>query len=107
MFLRKFLLGASIVVNAVLVWSLVWGDHGIGAYRVLKEECAMLDRHIAELDERNLELSREIRLLQSDDKYVEKMIRDRGLNLVRDNEILYIFPESSENAGAKADESKN
>ena len=49
-----------------------------------------LQNEIASLDAQNLSLSKEIRLLQSDNKYVEKVIRQR-LHYVRDNEILYIF----------------
>ena len=55
------------------------------------------------------DLSREIRLLQTDDSYVEKMIRQR-LNYVRKNEILYLFdearPEDSTWAGAGTDDER-
>ncbi len=106
-FWHKVLFGGSIVVNIILLWALVWGSQGISAYRGLKEECANLDLQLARLEERNIELSREIRLLQGDEKYIEKMLRHRRLNVVRDNEILYIFPDAAETAGVKPDEAKN
>ena len=54
----------------------------------------------------NAGLSREIRLLQSDEKYVEKMIRQR-LNFVRSNEILYLFTEDANARGALPHDGKN
>ena len=90
---RRILLAVSIGLNAILLYSLIWGDKGAFAYKQLKEQCASLQVKIREYDAMNLALSKEIRLLQSDEKYQEKMIRTR-LNFVRDNEILYIFPET-------------
>ncbi len=90
---RPLLLAASILLNLILMYSLIWGDTGAFEYKLLKEQCLTLEAKIRDYDEKNLALSREIRLLQSDEKYQEKMIRTR-LNFVRDNEILYIFPET-------------
>lgn len=90
---RPLLLGASILLNLVLVYTLIWGDTGAFEYKLLREQCATLEAKIRDYDEKNLALSGEIRLLQSDEKYQEKMIRTR-LKFVRDNEILYTFPET-------------
>ncbi len=90
---RPILLGASILLNLVLVYSLIWGENGAFEYKLLKEQSADLEVKIQDFDRQNLALSKEIRLLQTDEKYQEKMIRTR-LNFVRENEILYIFPET-------------
>ncbi len=90
---RPMLLGVSVLLNLVLVYSLIWGENGAFEYKLLKEQCGTLEAKIQEYDEKNLALSNEIRLLQLDEKYQEKMIRTR-LNFVRDNEVLYIFPET-------------
>ena len=105
---RRILLAVSIGLNAILLYSLIWGDKGAFAYKQLKEQCASLQVKIREYDAMNLALSKEIRLLQSDEKYQEKMIRNR-LNFVRDNEILYLFPEEStaDSSGAQPHETKN
>ena len=92
---RTLLLGISVVLNILLAWALVWGDNGLMSYRSLREESLALDGRIRDLNSRNLELSREIRLLQSDKKFIEQTIRKR-LNFVRENEILYIFPGDTE-----------
>lgn len=100
-------LGLALTLNTVLFGTLVWGDHGLVAYRALKAEHQSLQKDIAAADAVNLSLSREIRLLQSDDKYIEKMIRKR-LNFVRDNEVVYLFPDAQEaRSGAVPNEGKN
>jgi len=109
MFWRRLLLSFLLVINAVLVYRLIWSDtQGILAYKALKEHLVALESRVKELDEKNVAISREIRLLQSDEKYLEKIIRQR-LNFVKDNEILYIFPGTKDTArtGARGNETKN
>lgn len=107
MFVRRVVLGLALLLNMVLLYNLIWGKSGAIAYTELKERCADLESRILAVEGENLELSREIRLLQSDEKYLEKTIRNR-LNFVRENEILYIFPDSEgDGPGAQAHEAKN
>lgn len=87
---RYIVLGVSIFFNVFFAWKLLWGDTGVVAYRNLQREYVEQDTRIAALNAANLELSREIKLLQADSKYIEQTIRKR-LNYVKDNEILYIF----------------
>lgn len=92
MLIRKIILTASLFLNLVLVYALIWGQRGIIAYKELREHCDTLSARIQVLGEEELALSQEIRLLKAnDDKYLENLIRNR-LNFVRENEILYIFP---------------
>lgn len=108
MFWRVFILVALGVVNVVLFYRMVWSPQGLIAYHSLKEQHRSLENRVAELDKANLLLSKEIRLLQADDKYVEKMIRQR-LHYVRDNEVLYLFTDSqtAPRLGADPDAGKN
>ncbi len=87
---RVVILMALGICNVVLFTRVIWGSTGILEYRELKARHESLQNEIASLDAQNLSLSKEIRLLQSDNKYVEKGLRQR-LHYVRDNEILYIF----------------
>ncbi|MDR1359705.1 MAG: septum formation initiator family protein [Deltaproteobacteria bacterium] len=104
----RLILSVSIVLNAALLFDLIWGQQGIIEYKRLYEQCRILEGRIAGLETENILLSKEIRLLQSDDKYVEKVIRNR-LHFIRDNEIRYIFPDESglESSGALLNEPKN
>lgn len=108
MAVRRLMLGLAIFLNLVLVFNLIWGKRGAIAYTDLKARHDALEERIRDIGEDNLELSREIRLLQSDEKYLEKVIRNR-LNFVRKNEILYIFPDETADRvpGAQVNEAKN
>ncbi len=99
----RLIFAASIGLNLVLLCSLIWGRQGIVEYERLSEQCRTLEERIAALDEENIILSREIRLLQSDAGYVEKIVRNR-LHFLRDDELLYIFPDGAE---ALSNEAKN
>lgn len=102
MFWRVFILVALGLINVVLFSRMIWGPTGLMEYRELKRQYAALQEQVAGLDAENLALSREIRLLQSDNQYVEKMIRQR-LHYVRDNEVLYLFGESAKTGQGAAD----
>lgn len=105
---KLLILAIAFMVNVTLCSRLVWGPQSIIAYREFSGQQQVLEEKIAEADAANADLSRQIRLLQSDDKYVEKMIR-RRLNFVRDNEILYLFPDREDAFGQRvhADDGKN
>lgn len=108
MIARRIVLTISLALNLVLVYNLIWGNSGAIAYKELRLRCDELEEKIKRIADDNLSLSKEIRLLQSDEKYIEKMIRNR-LNFVRNNEILYIFPgqNAGEAPGAPPDETEN
>lgn len=91
--------------DLALFGRMMWGHGGIIEYRDLKQEYARIQGQIAELDARNMTLSREIRLLRTDRKYAEKMVRQK-LRYLRDNEIVYLFPDNADN-GETANDGKN
>lgn len=95
------------VLDIALFGKMLWGSGGILEYTELKRQYGELREHIADLDAQNLALSHDIRLLQSDDQYMEKMVRQK-LRYLRDNEIVYLFPAQSETRyGAMQHDSKN
>lgn len=94
MWLRTGILAFSIFFNIVLCYRFIWGTEGLMYYRDLKQQLGSLSQQVEELNRVNLDLSNEIRLLKTDDAYVEKIIRQR-LNYVKNNEILYLFEEST------------
>lgn len=108
MLTRRIILALVLLLNLALVYNLIWGQRGIIAYKELRARCESLETRIRSMEESNLNLSKEIRLLQSDEKYLEKTIRNR-LNFVRENEILYMFPGENrgEPAGAQSYDKKN
>lgn len=103
---KMFILLIALSVNAILFSRLVRGPQSVISYRELASQYAELVKERDRYDAVNAGLSREIRLLQSDEKYVEKMIRQR-LNFVRNNEILYLFTEDANTRGAVPHDGKN
>ncbi|UZP68271.1 septum formation initiator family protein [Desulfovibrio mangrovi] len=108
MFWKRIVLGGLIALNIFLFVRMLVSDQGLFAYRELKADYIALEEQLAEVQQKNLALSQEIRLLQSDSGYIQRVIRQR-LNFVKDNEILYIFPDTTTEgtAGAAQDEGKD
>ncbi len=108
MFWRTLILVALGLINVILFYRMIWGDSGVLAFNQLRTQYRGLVQELATLDEKNVTLSNEIRLLKSDDAYIEKMIRQR-LHYVRDNEILYLFTDTPPipKNGEENDEGKN
>lgn len=95
---RLFVLCLLILVNATLCYKAVWGENGLINHGRLKEQQFAAEEECRQLDDANRALSREIRLLQTDNVYVERMIRER-LHYLRDNEILYLFDDTDTASG--------
>lgn len=95
------------ICDLALFGKMMWGHGGIIEYCELKREYGQIRAHVDSLDAENMALSREIRLLQTDNKYTEKMVRQK-LRYLRDNEIVYLFPEKNgAQNGDVSDDSKN
>lgn len=104
---RVVILLVAGLLDIALFGKMLWGPGGVVEYGELKRQYSDLRQHIEDLDARNLALSRDIRLLQSDNLYMEKMVRQK-LRYLRDNEVVYLFPAQSETQnGAMAHDSKN
>lgn len=95
------------LMNIYLFSRVVWGPTGIMEYRNLKGQLLSLREDVGRLDAENRALSRDIRLLQSDGQYVEKLVRQR-LHYMRDNEIVYIFTDTlNDRSEATPNDGKN
>ena len=104
---RRILLGVLIAVNVVLLFRLIWSDHGVIAYMNMRNRSVKLENQLRDVDARSLDLSNEIRRLKMDRAYQEMVIRDR-MNYVKENEVLYIFSDRTDVAqGAVDDEKKD
>lgn len=97
---RLCVLCLLVLVNCVLLYKAVWGENGLINHGLFKQQQYAAEAECKRLDDANRALSREIRLLQTDTAYMEKMIRER-LHYLRDNEILYLFTETEHAAGGE------
>lgn len=102
---RVFLVVCAGIIDVLLLARMIWGPTGLVEYQALKTQHQGLQARILELDEVNRSLSRDIRLLQTDRQYVEKMIRQR-LHYLRGNEMVYLFRDDVQ-TGARANDGKD
>ena len=96
---KKLLFAFSVALNLVLVGYLLFSSNGWHHYSSLKSDTQQFRAKLASLEDEAYALSHEIRLLQNDTGYIEKIIRKR-LGFVRPNEVIYIYPNSQQSAGA-------
>ncbi len=89
---KRLFVGFLLAVNLVFAWRLFLGDHGLSAYWDLKKRHQRMERELAAAEHKNLEISLEIRELKSDRSHLEDVIRKR-MNYLKENEVLYVFPE--------------
>lgn len=76
-------------------------------YYALKEKYQSLQSQIDEIDANNVILSNEIRLLQTDNRYVEQVVRQH-LHYIKNNELLYLFDNKNpQSLGAEGNVRKN
>jgi cell division protein FtsB len=85
--------------NIFLLYLLIISDQGISAYLDMSRRHEKLMHGIEQTEDQSRRLSREIRWLKSNKKYMEQVIRSKT-NFVKEDEVLYLFPETVHNATA-------
>ncbi len=106
LYIKCIVLAICILFNIFALSNILFGEQSIIALQNAKESLNKIKAQIAEVDQKNAQLSNEIRLLKTDQAYLEKVIRQQ-LNYVRGSEIIYIFEEEEANPywqGAGIDE---
>lgn len=84
-----------VVLILLLLGLAVFGDKGIlRAMQAMRQKEA-LQKEVHRLEQTNSELRREIEALRSDQRYLERIAR-KELGLVREDELVYQFPDSKE-----------
>jgi cell division protein FtsB len=82
---RKY--GLVILLSA-LFFQMVFAEGGIFGYIKLKREIASINTSVATIEKENKLLSEEIKRLQTDDKYLEDVVRQK-YGFLREGEKLY------------------
>jgi len=90
---RPFLLFLALFGVAMIAVSL-FGDQGLLAYRSLSAQAWQLRQDVANLENRQEDLARQIRALRSDRAAIEKLAREK-LGLVRPGETVIQLPRST------------
>lgn len=76
------------VATVSVLWLLFAPDWGLFHYRRLQGQIDSLTRENMDLEERNVELQKEIDRLQNDDAYLEEVARQK-YGLLKENETVY------------------
>lgn len=79
---------ACVVALVLFIVAAVFGDHGLIHLLRMRGEQQELEHLAFGLQQRNEQLRQQIRRLQSDNPYIEKLARER-LGLVKDDEVIY------------------
>lgn len=106
MFGRRVIVGLLVLLNLYLLLGLIWGERGFFSYLDLRNRYRSLRTEVERLETSSRDLSMDIMRLESDADYQERMIRER-MNYVRENEVLYVFPQDGEAAGEGRDATKD
>ncbi len=88
--MKRLISGVLLLVIFYFVWLTWFGNRGDRVLRLVANEINHLTEHNQELKVENQRLEHKIRLLQSDARYQELVVR-RDLHMIRDNEILFLF----------------
>lgn len=94
-----------VAANAYLAHSLLVGEGGLPAFLHLQTEQARLQQNIDSLVDERARLSRKIQLLESDDAFAERIVREQT-RFVREDEIVYFVDQASPSVPQKAQAAK-
>jgi len=81
-----------LIVSIVSVPLAILDDEGLPRYRALKAERAEVERVNGRLRRDVEQLHREVEALRTDPETIERIARDE-LGMIRDDELLFQFPE--------------
>ncbi|MHB8057565.1 MAG: FtsB family cell division protein [Desulfuromonadaceae bacterium] len=80
---------------AFILFFTVFGDKGLLRIFELKQDKSKIEERLTDSRAGNEKLKREIVALKSDRRYLESIAR-KDFGLVRDNEVIYQFPQEKQ-----------
>ena len=92
-----FVCGVGLVAFAV---STVYGTHSLLSFFQMRVDYQLADRSVTELQQDNARLQERIHQLETDNRYIEKVARER-LGMVKPGEVLYRLKEPAPEIAAK------
>ena len=99
MVLIKLMLSRTILIlllalNCFLLYQFGWGENSLSRYVELQEQKTELKTRLEKIKQENLALSRQIRNLKNNTRYLKRLIRSK-MNLLRSNEVIYLTINST------------
>ncbi|MCF7804322.1 MAG: septum formation initiator family protein [Candidatus Marinimicrobia bacterium] len=90
-----WLIGLCTALIFIMVF--VLSDHGLYQLWQLKQEQAVIEQHIKELEKENAELVTERNRLRDDLEYIEKLARERYRMAEEGEKVFRVIPKTSQN----------
>jgi cell division protein FtsB len=93
MHLRRWAAALLFTLVVFLIYTLIWSDQGYLAFRDMRDRSRTLQERQERVEEENMRLSREIRILKQDREHVEKVVKTET-HWLEEGEVLYLFPST-------------
>ncbi|NPA24975.1 MAG: septum formation initiator family protein [Deltaproteobacteria bacterium] len=91
--MKHLVSGFLLLLIIYFSWLTWFGNRGSRGLKMVEDEIVRTREHIRRLKLDNQRLVHQIRLLQGDPRYQELVVR-RELQMIRDNEILFVFRDA-------------
>lgn len=89
----KGLLAVCAAAVVLFILAAIFGDRGLVQLARVQTEQRQLEEIAFGLQQHNEQLRRRVQQLQSDDRYIERLARER-LGLAKKGELIYRLPEA-------------
>ncbi|MFO8031840.1 MAG: septum formation initiator family protein [Desulfohalobiaceae bacterium] len=86
-------------LNLFMAYNFFLGQNGLQDYLQRKELKRELQQELEQTEDKNMQLSQKIRLLQNDTLYLEKVVRSE-LHFVQESEVLYVVSDLEQKSAA-------
>ncbi|MGM0424309.1 MAG: FtsB family cell division protein [Thermodesulfobacteriota bacterium] len=86
-------------LNLFMAYNFFLGQKGLQDYLQRKELKRELQQELEQTEDKNMQLSQKIRLLQNDTLYLEKLVRSE-LHFVQESEVLYVVSDLEQKSAA-------
>jgi cell division protein FtsB len=90
--MKRSLLVIFTGIILVVIYFALFGEKGVVQILRLRHEHDTIMADVVRIEKQNEELSKEVRRLREDPRYLETVAR-RELGLIKENELLFIFEE--------------
>ncbi len=92
--LSRIILILLLALNCFLLYQFGWGENSLSRYVELQEQKTELRTKLERFKQENLALSRQIRNLKNNTRYLKRVIRSK-MNMLRSNEVIYLVTNST------------
>ena len=87
--------GIAAVLALLVMWHVVYGNHGLSIWQQKRAEDRALQHEIKDLQQENAQMRQQIDHLNSDPDAIEREAREK-LHYAKPGEVIYTLPDQSQ-----------